>query len=1185
MSHAPRDEEKLLTSHNTARYFVENRHISWVLLVAVMLWGVYGYLHMPQRKDPDIPVREAVALCPWPGIPSEKVEQLVTRKIEQKISENDEVDRIEATTRTGLSVVKVKLQDDLDETGETFDDINNKLASITDLPQGAGPIQFIKDFGDTATLMLTVASPPVSEVEVDLRADQAAEAIRKLRGGDAGERVSMIFIYPDTPSLTLVRRKAELLAQYMRDGGLAQDVRLDVGQWITVLDMQTGLSDAALHSALREFADTRIQASELSPDMWYPAFVRDPAQTRELLGRVAGSRYTYKQLEDYTETIQRTLLTVPIVSKVSRWGVVDETVYLEYSQPRLAAYGLNPWSLGNILSARNISLPGGIIEAQGKNLLLNPSGEFKSEHDLETAVIAVDKNGAPVYLRDVVDINRDYENPKINLNYHVWRDPHGEWQRCRAITLAINMRAGQQIADFSQQVDGVLAVLKATLPDDLILARTSDQPRQVVEKIDLFMDSIYEAVILVVIVAFIGFREWRSALLMALSIPITLAMTFGMMHLLGVDLQQVSIAALIIALGLLVDDPVVANDAIKHELRSGKPPDTAAWLGPVKLAKAIMYATVTNIVAYLPYLMLTGDKGRFLYTLPIVVTCALVASRIVSMTFIPLLGRTLLRAGKNEVVSMEEMRSKGFFKYYSRLVSFCIDHRWKTLAVSSLILIAGFTMQSKLNPQYFPNDLSYLFYLDVWLPEDAPVSATDQVTRQVEKVVREAAVDYGRKIGKKDKPADVLTSITSFVGGGGPRFWFSVSPELSQPNYAQVLIEVKDSHYTEDFIPPLQAALSAKISGARVDVRKLETGSPIGIPVQIRIYGEDMAALRQQAEKMKAILRDIPLCERVQDNWGAEIFRVRLDIDSDKANMAGLTNMDVAKSTAAAMNGFEVTTLREGRLTIPILARLRMEERAGIQDVQSVYVTSADGTHKAPLHQISRLEYGLESEKIFRRNQFRCIIPAAFPRQNTLPSQTMKYVNPLLDKFAAEMPPGFRLEVGGEQHDQQEGFAEMSTVMLISVAAIYLALLFQFKNALKPLIVFAAIPYGMSGAFTSLYVMYSPFGFMAYLGIVSLIGVIVSHIIVLFDFIEERRAEGDDLRMALIDAGVMRLRPVLITVGATVTALFPLSWHGGPLWEPLCYAQIGGLLIATMTTLLMVPTLYAIAAFDLKIVE
>ncbi|WP_027176198.1 efflux RND transporter permease subunit [Desulfovibrio aminophilus] len=1185
MSHEPRDEAKLLASHNTARYFVENRHISWVLLAAVMLWGVYGYLHMPQRKDPDIPVREAVALCPWPGIPSEKVEQLVTRKIEQAISANDEVDRIEATTRTGLSVVKVKLQDDLDSTGETFDDINNKLMAIAGLPEGAGPVQFIKDFGDTATLMLTVASPPVSEVEVDLRARDAEKAIRELRGDAQEPRVSVVVVYPETSALSLIRRKAELLREYLLAQGLAEDVRVSAGPWLAVFDMRTTLSDAEVLNNLRVFANNRLRASEFSPDMWFPALVHDPAETRAKLGAVAGNRYTYKQLEDFTETIQRTLLTLPIVSKISRWGVVNETVYLEYSQPRLAAYGLNPWDLQNVLAARNIALPGGIIEAQGKNLLINPSGEFKNASELASAVITVSKNGAPVYLRDIVDINRDYENPKTNLNYHVWRDPKGEWQRCRAITLAINMRSGEQIADFSEQVDGVLAGLKARLPDDLILARTSDQPRQVVEKIDLFMDSIYEAIALVVIVAFIGFREWRSALLMAMSIPITLAMTFGMMHLVGIDLQQVSLAALIIALGLLVDDPVVANDAIKHELRAGKPADVAAWLGPVKLAKAIMYATVTNIVAYLPYLMLQGDKGRFLYSLPIVVTCALIASRIVSMTFIPLIGRSLLRPGRNEAASMEEMRSRGFFKYYSRLVSFCIDHRWKTLAASLVIVVAGFWMQSKLNPQYFPNDLSYLFYLDVWLPEDAPVSATDQVTRQVEAVVREAAAEYGKTIGKPGKPADVLTSVTSFVGGGGPRFWFSVSPELSQPNYAQVLVEVKDNHYTGGLIPPLQEALSAKIVGARVDTRKLETGSPIGIPVQIRIYGEDMRALRQNAEKLKTLLRAAPYGERIQDNWGAEIFRVRLDIDSDKANMAGVTNMDVAQSSAAAMNGFEVTTLREGRLTIPIRARLRMEERAGIEDVQSVYVTSeATGSH-VPLHQISRLEYGMESEKIFRRNQFRCIIPACFPQQGALASQVMANINPILPQFEKELPPGFRLEVGGEQYEQVKGFGEMTLVLLISVAAIYLALLMQFKNAVKPLIVFAAIPYGMSGAFAVLYATYSPFGFMAYLGIVSLIGVIVSHIIVLFDFIEERRAEGDDLRMALIDAGVMRLRPVLITVGATVTALFPLSWHGGPLWEPLCYAQIGGLLIATMTTLLMVPTLYAIAAFDLKVVD
>jgi multidrug efflux pump subunit AcrB len=792
----------------------------------------------------------------------------------------------------------------------------------------------------------------------------------------------------------------------------------------------------------------------------------------------------------------------------------------------------------------------------------------------------------PVYLRDLVEVERAYESPPRFLNFFSWRDAQGKWQRSRAITLAVQMRAGEKIGEFGKSVHGALADLKKILPEDLIVVRTSDQPQQVQENIDLFMKSLYEAIFLVVLVSWLGFWSWRSALLMSLSIPLTLAMTFGMMYFLGIDLQQVSIASLIIALGLLVDDPVVAGDAIKRELGGGQPPLVAAWLGPTKLATAIVYATVTNIVAYLPFLMVGGDTGRFIYSLPVVMACSLVASRIVSMTFIPFLGYYLLRPPQTLERPIHERRQHGFLGMYYKFGRLIIEHRWRFLVGSLGFLALGVVALMVLKTAFFPKDLSYLSYVDVWLPEDAPLSATDETAHQVEKVLQEVAANFGREHGGTDKkPREVLDCLTSFVGGGGPRFWFSLSPEAQQPNYAQIVIQVKDKHDTNELVDPLQQAMLKAIPGARVDVRQLQTGTPIKFPVSIRISGEDARTLRDLAAEVEKLYRSTPLAERIRDNWGSENLVARLTVDSDRANLAGVSNKDVAAASAVGMNGYQVGTLREGDKQIPIKARLVMGERARLADLGNLYVYSSQGSQKVPLGLISSLHYGMQTEKIERRQQFRNIEVSCFPAPGVLASQVLHAVWPGLTKFSQSLPPGYKMEIGGEQEEQEKGFHDLTIVLLISVICIYLALVFQFKNAVKPLIVFATIPYGMVGALIALMLMGQPFGFMAFLGIVSLVGVIVSHVIVLFDFIEEKHEEGEPLEEAVLDAGIIRLRPVMITVGATVFGLIPLALHGGPLWEPLCYAQIGGLLVATLITLLLVPVFYSIFVMDLKIVK
>jgi len=1190
MEHGHNNNENIQSKRNISRFFVEQRHIAWVMLIAVCVWGFYSYKSMPQRKDPDTPVKTAVAITLWPGVKAEKIEQLVTRRIEEKVAQNANVEKIRSISRTNISVVYVDLDENFPgpQIAKEFDDIALKLDSITDLPDGAGPINFIKDFGDTAALMLTVASPKVSEAEIDLRAKEVGEAIARQRAQYAPAtgvtRFTMVSTLNHPVSARVVQDPLKLLADYFKEKGVATDLHVITEPGFVGVDGATEASDEALLNHTRQFISDRLQAADFHPDSWAPVVIRDPQEARQKLGLVAGDKYSYREMDDFTDLIEKGLKSVPQATKVSRSGILAERIFLLYSQERIASYGLRPGDLPNILGARNITPAGGQLEAVGKNFSIDPSGEFKSEQEIGDVAIARTEQGAPVYLRDVVDVERGYDSPPRYLNFYDWRDAQGAWQRGRAITVAVQMRPSGYIGQFGEDIDAALAELKKQLPDDLIMARTSDQPRQVTENVDLFMNSLYEAILLVVIVSLIGFWDWRSALLMGLAIPITLFITFGMSHMLGIDLQQVSIATLIIALGLLVDVPVVAGDAIKNQLGAGLPPLIAAWLGPTKLIKAIIFATITNIVAYLPFLTLPGGTGEFLSSLPIVLTCSLVAALIVAMIFIPFLGYFLLKSKPEPTI--QERRKKGFPAFYYRVGEWAINHRWKVLLGSLVLLAASGLVASQLKTDFFPKDLSYLSYLDVWLPEDAPLSATNEAARRAEEVVREVAAEYGKEHRDKNgKPREVLKSLTSFVGGGGPRFWFSVSPELQQLNYAQVIIEVNDKHDTNHLIGPLQRALDEQVPGARIDVRQLDTGKPITMPVEIRISGGDMAALRREAEKVKDILRATPYVQRVRDDWGEDIFTVKLETDSDRANAAGITNLDVAASSAAGINGRQVTALREGDKQIPIVARLRMEARAQLADVQNLYVYSMQGEQKAPLRQVSSVAHGMQTEKVRRRNQFRTITVSCMAAPGRLPSEIMNAARPQLTAFANQLPSGYRMEIGGSEEEQVKGFADLVVVLLISLVAIYLSLVYQFKNAIKPFVVFAAVPYGIAGGLVALWIMGTPFGFMAFLGIISLVGLIVSHIIVLFDFIEEKHEEGLPLKEAVLDAGIMRLRPVMITVLALVIALVPLAMRGGPLWEPMCYAQMGGMMVATFVTLLLVPVIYSIFVLDLKLIK
>src|SRR5512147_165442 len=491
------DDWQIANVHNTARFFTEHPHIAWMTLVAAVLWGIVGYLRMPQRKDPDIPVKVAMAICRWPGVEAVRVEQLVTRRMEETIAENVTVKEIKSTSRLGVSFVWVTLKDEVDDPAKEFDDIKLRLDGIEDLPQGAEPIDFVRDFGSTAALMLTVASPKASEVVISIRASAVADSIRRVRAGadSSGPRATLVYSYPPSASAAIVRPAVELfLAAATRDGTF-RDARRVWGPGFVGVDGITTLTDEALLGYADAFVRRTLRAAEFHPDSWPAIVVRDPAGTRERLLARPGEKYSYRELDRYTDLIRRSLQAIPIVTKVSRSGLLQEQVLLSFSQQRLASYGVAVSHLKDVLSARNIPVSGGAVEIEGKMVAVAPTGEFRNEREIGDVVLASSRSGTPLYLRDLVDVGRGYQTPATYLNYFSAEDGHGHWQRSRAVTLSVEMRAGAKIGEFGVAVDSVLAGLRDRLPEDLILARTSDQPRQVEESVELFMDSLLEAIV------------------------------------------------------------------------------------------------------------------------------------------------------------------------------------------------------------------------------------------------------------------------------------------------------------------------------------------------------------------------------------------------------------------------------------------------------------------------------------------------------------------------------------------------------------------------------------------------------------------------------------------------------------------------------------------------------------------
>src|SRR5262245_26742214 len=544
------DFETAPSPYNVARFFVENRHVSWVLFAAVLGWGIWAYQVMPKRKDPNIPVRQVAVITPWSGQSAERVEQLVTRKIEEKIAQNIRVSEIKSISRSGLSVVYGEVDEGTPDTTKEFDDIKVKLDSLTDLPEGAGPLQYFKDFGETSALMLTVASPPASEPQLHSLTTEIEKAMtprspssrsssprspssrsssprsssprssspRSSSPRSSSPRSSSMDIVLCSASgidPSFLREAADQLSDQVRKHNLGADLRLIEGKGFVGIRLTSTENVKDLSRAVQRVWEKTPQRANIHPDVWDPIVIAPDAPINESLRRQAGPKYSYRELDDFTDRIEKAIKVASEASRVIRVGLLEEQVEIQASQSRLAAFGVPPPALPGILQNRNTTFPAGTLSAGARDLELQQTGEFRTLDDINNIVLAQAANGTPLYLRNLAMARRSYQHPARFLSYYTWRDQNGGWRRGRAITLSTEMKKGGQIDRFGASVAARVEDIRKSLPADLVIGVTSDQQRQVREKLDLFNRSLWEAVLLVVLVSLVGFWAWRSALLMA----------------------------------------------------------------------------------------------------------------------------------------------------------------------------------------------------------------------------------------------------------------------------------------------------------------------------------------------------------------------------------------------------------------------------------------------------------------------------------------------------------------------------------------------------------------------------------------------------------------------------------------------------------------------------------------------
>jgi multidrug efflux pump subunit AcrB len=898
----------------------------------------------------------------------------------------------------------------------------------------------------------------------------------------------------------------------------------------------------------------QLKATGLPAGVLGPVVDSDFGDTVAVLIAVHGGHYGPRELKDYAQTVETGLRTIPAVSKIKRIGDQKEEIDIGTSTERLSQYAVNPLRVMQALQGRNTVAYAGRVPAEQSKVPIESGGRLKTEDEIRQITVDVSPTGQPVHIGDVADVERVYKDPTEYARYD------GE----QAILLSVEMHEGNNIVDFGNTLRATLKNVQATLPPDVKLDLVADQPKVVSERIGDFFREFGIAIVAVILVTML-LLPMRVALVSAIAIPVSVSMTFGMLDACGIELHQVSIAALIVVLGMVVDNAIVIVDNYVGLLDRKVPIDEAAERCATEMAVPVLTATLAIIAAFVPLLLITGGVGEFIRALPITVAIALTTSYIVAMLLTPLLARFFIRKGLRDheqedsgeprkLTPLDHMQ-----RYYNKIITWAMQNKKLVLVSSVLAVVAGLGLLSLVPQLFFPLAERDQFVMDVWLPEGSKIEATDAAVRRIEAVLSREPL---------------VKAYTSFLGESAPRFYYNVNPQAPAANYAQILVNTKKVKGTPQLVAALRTRLAEAAPEAKVFVKELQQGQVMEAPVEVRIVGDDISTLETLGNRVQGVLRHTPGATYIYTDWHEDAWQVGVNVREEVASRMGLTNAIIAQQLAAGFEGAPVTTFWEGDRDVEVVLRLDPAERQSFQNVADTYVMSPVTGAKVPLEAVASLSPDWQPGRIVRRNGVRTLSVRAFPSGNRLASEILADARKQLDVMP--LPPGYRIDYGGEYENKQEISGEMRNALLISLVLIFLILLFQFRTLVDPLVVMAAFPLALPGAALGLLITHNTFGFTAFTGILSVGGLVVRNSIILIDYIYERMKARVELEQAALEAGERRLRPIFLTSAAAAVGVIPMIVSGSSLWSPLASVIAFGLLGSMFFTLVAIPVLFVV---------
>lgn len=883
----------------------------------------------------------------------------------------------------------------------------------------------------------------------------------------------------------------------------------------------------------------------------------------------ADAGYSYAEVKTFADDVRQQLLRVPDVAKVELFGVQDEKLYVEISQKRLSQLGLDLNQVLQQLGQQNAIESAGTVQTPAEVFQVRVGGQFEAVEQLQAMPIR-GASGNQLRLGDLATVKRGYvDPPQVKVR-------HGGKE---VIALGVSMAKGGDIIHLGASLKSAIGRIDDGLPAGIRLVQVQDQPKAVSTSVNEFVSTLVEAVVIVLAVSFISlglhrraeaglpfWKRWyvdmRPGLVVGITIPLVLAVTFLAMNYWGIGLHKISLGSLIIALGLLVDDAIIAVEMMVRKMEEGYDKVRAATFAYEVTAMPMLTGTLITATGFLPIGMARSTVGEYTFAIFAVTVIALVLSWLVSVYFVPYLGTLVLKA-KPVSAEHQEHFDTPFYRRFRAMVDWCVEHRWLTIGATLLTFALGIAGMGKVQQQFFPDSSRPEILVDLWSAEGTSFAATEDVAKRVE---RRLLATPG------------VVGVTAWVGSGVPRFYLPLDQIFPQSNASQFIIEPRDLATRESLRKQLPALLAQEFPEVRSRVKLLPNGPPVAYPVQFRVLGPDPVALRERADEVKAAMRQSPNLRGVNDNWNESVKVLRLEVDQAKARALGVTSQSIAQASRTILTGTNVGQYREGDKLIDIVLRQPLDERNAITDIANSYLPTASGK-SIPMTQIARPVFSWEPGVMWREGRNYAITVQGDVAEGLQGATVTAEVLPALRALEARWPAGYRLQVAGAVEESGKGVSSIVAGLPIAAFIIFTLLMLQLQSFSRTLLVFMTGFLGIAGVAGALLALNRPFGFVATLGVIALMGMIQRNSVILIDQIEQDRARGVPTWDAIVEAAVRRLRPIVLTAAAAVLAMIPLS--RSVFWGPMAVAIMGGLVVATVLTLLALPAMYA-AAFRVR---